>query len=206
MIGAGSIPALVWRPLKKWYCGESIKPIVTDMEQDGVRYRYTQSVLSIWLFVAVGVLLGLVGAIPFFVNRLFSQFLVCTFAPPIIYTILNRGRIRSIAPLVAFALMHGITLTCAAVWGGKTGIVLADKPVTTYVVVGILLGSTAGFAEFIVLLFVCGLAESICPTVHEVDDEACPVCGYSLVGNTSGRCPECGVERVAIDGQDDSEG
>lgn len=27
--------------------------------------------------------------------------------------------------------------------------------------------------------------------------DACPECGYSMIGSTSGRCPECGMRRTA---------
>src|SRR5689334_13277508 len=29
--------------------------------------------------------------------------------------------------------------------------------------------------------------------------QSCPSCGYSLTGNTSGRCPECGRQSQAMD-------
>ncbi|MCB9866917.1 MAG: hypothetical protein H6816_09840 [Phycisphaerales bacterium] len=37
-----------------------------------------------------------------------------------------------------------------------------------------------------------GMAESYSPDEHEDDELSCPMCGYSLTGLTSTRCPECG--------------
>lgn len=39
----------------------------------------------------------------------------------------------------------------------------------------------------------CTVAWFLLPLLPRLYTHGCPFCGYSLTGNTSGRCPECGA-------------
>jgi hypothetical protein len=65
---------------------------------------------------------------------------------------------------------------------------LGDLPIV--LLIAVLIGPLEG----VILASVAALLEHLRPTGVRQDGTICPACGYSLEGNESGTCPECGLD------------
>jgi hypothetical protein len=109
------------------------------------------------------------------------------------------GRVRSTWPWYGYAGGHTLA------WVGLTELVRGPFLVNlsgsliSRIALEITCAVVFALAESVACIFLGVLFLLVCPPYVKQDGTLCPNCFYSLAGNTTGRCPECGFE-YALDG------